>query len=50
LQKHNGSPAFLVFASALVIACILFPTLGAYTYPTQRHATDPTAAPKNVPA
>ncbi|HVA14702.1 MAG TPA: MFS transporter [Stellaceae bacterium] len=35
---HSYTPAFLAYAGALVIACWLFLTLGAYTYPAQRHA------------
>jgi MFS family permease len=47
---HSYTPAFLLFAGSLVVACVLFLTLGAYTYPAQRQAPDPAAAPEKVPA
>jgi hypothetical protein len=47
---HSYTPAFLIFAGSLVVACVLFLTLGAYTYPAQRQAPDPAAAPEKVPA
>jgi predicted MFS family arabinose efflux permease len=47
---HSYTPAFLMFAGALVVACVLFLTLGAYAYPAQRQAPGTAAAPEKVPA
>jgi MFS family permease len=49
---HLGTyaPAFFVFAGALLVACILFLTLGAYTYPARRAALEAAADPGEVPA
>lgn len=47
---HSYTPAFLLFAGSLLVACVLFLTLGAYTYPAQRQTPDPAAAPEKVPA
>jgi predicted MFS family arabinose efflux permease len=32
---HSYTPAFLLFAGALVVACVLFLALGAYAYPAR---------------
>ncbi|HWE73021.1 MAG TPA: MFS transporter [Stellaceae bacterium] len=42
---HSYTPAFLIFAGALVVACLLFLTLGAYTYPARREAALPAGEP-----
>jgi MFS family permease len=47
---HTYVPAFFVFAGALVIACVLFLTLGAYTYPAQRYAPGTAGEAEKVPA
>ena len=39
---HSYAPAFVGFAGALVVACVLFLTLGAYAYPARRHGSDAT--------
>lgn len=47
---HSYTPAFVGFAAALLVACILFLTLGAYVYPARRPALEVEAEPEEVPA
>ena len=46
---HSYTPAFVGFAGALLVACVLFLTLGAYVYPARREATE-TAGLEEAPA
>jgi MFS family permease len=47
---HTYTPAFLLFAGALLVACVLFLTLGAYVYPALRLAPATPTEPEQVPA
>lgn len=51
---HTYTPAFYLFSGCLLIACVLFLTLGAYAYPALRHAPtgepEPEPEPETVPA
>jgi MFS family permease len=47
---HSYTPAFVGFSAALLLACVLFLTLGAYPYPARRHGTPPTGAPEEIAA
>ncbi|HEV8016372.1 MAG TPA: MFS transporter [Stellaceae bacterium] len=47
---HTYVPAFYVFAGALLVACVLFLTLGPYTYPARRSALEAAAEPGQAPA
>lgn len=49
-RLHSYTPAFLLFAAALAVACMLFLTLGAYTYPARRQGSDAVAKPDESPA
>lgn len=46
---HSYTPAFLLFAGALVVTCALLLPLGSYPFPAQRHAP-PLSEAKKVPA
>jgi MFS family permease len=47
---HSYTPAFLLFAAALVIACFLFLTLGAYAYPARHETALPADGTEEAPA
>lgn len=47
---HSYTPAFLLFAVALAVACVLLLTLGAYAYPALRHASALPTDSEEVPA
>jgi predicted MFS family arabinose efflux permease len=45
---HSYTPAFLIFAGSLAVACALFLTLGAYTYPARHEAALPAGEPEEA--
>jgi MFS family permease len=49
-RLHTYVPAFFVFAGALLVACVLFLTLGPYAYPARRSALETAAEPGQAPA
>jgi MFS family permease len=47
---HSYTPAFLLFAFALAVACVLLLTLGAYAYPALHQSPTLPTGPEKVAA